>query len=168
MKLSEEMQLGHTLIGENRHFFYDDDDGCGCAIGSVYAAAGWKEGGLPDEYPGLGHQYISWLEERYPWTAAPVFGALKERCEERFEHVGTKEPISYAEAISILHFWGIPRMEIAQLIELDEPADSPPDCRDERSIESRKKRKETTNETQRSNAARPYSHHRMPRRILQR
>ena len=121
MRLSEAMELGHTLISERRDVFYSQIIACGCAIGSVYAALKSSEDGLPDRLsPNLQNSsdYVGWLGRTYPWTTQAAFGALRSRF---IAEDASAWRDSYAEAISSLHTLGVPRLEIAKLIRQDEP-----------------------------------------------
>lgn len=120
------MQLGHTLITECHDAFYSARLCLGCAIGSVYVATEGEAGELPP--PLAAYDYIPWLREKHPWTTAPAFGALNARltevikCDPSERYYGDEG--DYAFAISVLHAQGVPRMEIAQLIQLDEPVET--------------------------------------------
>lgn len=125
MKFSEAMALGHTLIREEATCFLVPDGAdyyytpgpCGCAIGSALAAMG--ETDVDDG--------IEACEERWPWTAAPCPKELRRELEKlaRVSGAHFSKDDSIALVVSATHFWGAPRLKIAEVLSRYEPQELP-------------------------------------------
>lgn len=97
MRLSEAMELGHTLIGEDHTLYLSIHMKCGCALGSV-AAASYDT--LREATKNL--MFTDDLFKKYP--------AL----EKYINLEGEKSTVILYYHISTTHAHGMPRLEIAK------------------------------------------------------
>jgi hypothetical protein len=131
MRLSEAIELGHTMIQEDPLiFFHPGGDGvpaCGCAIGAAIFALGDGPAYDRREKADMDYTGVQWCHDRYPWTRGQV-SDYPRLLELLYKHAPPTfvQSESVAQTISDLHCCGIGRVELAKIISQIEPADMGP------------------------------------------